>query len=103
MANLAYIRVSSIDQNEARQHEALKEYHIDKTFIDHGKSGKSTDRPQLKAMLDFVRAGDIVICRDITRIARNVRDLLNIVDTLSNKDVEFRSIKEIRQEEPSDK
>ena len=89
-----YIRCSTVEQNESAQIELSKQIGAEKVFIDKA-SGKSTDnRPQLKAMLDFVREGDIVICRDITRIARNVRDLLNIVDTLSSKGVEFRSIKE---------
>ena len=89
-----YIRVSTVNQNEARQVEQAKEVNADKVFIDKA-SGKSTDnRPQLKAMLDYVREGDIVYCRDISRIARNVKNLLDIIDTLNKKGVEFVSIKE---------
>ena len=89
-----YIRCSTAEQNESAQIELSKQIGAEKCFIDKA-SGKTPDnRPQLNAMLDYVREGDIVVCRDITRIARNVRDLLNIVDTLNNKGVEFVSIKE---------
>lgn len=88
-----YIRVSTEHQNEARQIEQSKEVGAEKIFIDK-KSGKNTDRKALKEMLNYVREGDIVICSDISRIARNTRDLLSIVDTLTEKGVEFKSLKE---------
>lgn len=88
-----YIRVSTEHQNEARQIEQAKEIGAGKIFIDK-KSGKNTDRKALKEMINFVREGDIVICSDISRIARNTRDLLSIVDTLTEKGVEFKSLKE---------
>lgn len=69
-----YARCSTVEQNEARQLEDARTCHAEKIFIDKA-SGKDTNRKQLKAMLSFVREGDKVICSDISRIARNTRDL----------------------------
>ena len=90
---VAYVRVSTIEQNEARQIEALTPYNIDKWFTEK-VSGKNMDRPQLKAMLDYVREGDIVYIHDLSRIARSTRDLLKIVDYLQSKGVHLVSNKE---------
>ena len=92
---LGYIRCSTVEQNEMRQVKALTEYGIeqDALYIDK-QSGKNADRPQLKAMLQFCRKGDVVITESISRLARNTRDLLNIADELSNKGVDFVSLKE---------
>lgn len=90
---IGYARVSTIEQNEARQIEQLKEKNVDKIFTDK-KSGKNTDREALNEMLAFVRDGDTVITESISRIARSTRDLLNIVDTLTQKNVDFISLKE---------
>ena len=94
MANIGYIRVSSTDQNEARQHAALKPHNIDKLFIDHGISGKNTDRPQLKALLDYVREGDTVYISEFSRLARNTKDLLDLTEHLQNNGVTLVSLKE---------
>ena len=94
MANIGYIRVSSSDQNEARQHEALKKYSIDKTFIDHGISGKSADRPQLKTMLEYSREGDVIYISEFSRLARNTKDLLNITEDLTKRKIKLVSLKE---------
>ena len=88
-----YIRVSTEEQNEQAQVKAAEELKVDKIYIDKA-SGKNADRPQLKEMLSFVREGDTVICRDISRIARNTKDLLNIVEELNKKKVIFVSLKE---------
>ena len=88
-----YIRCSTEEQNEERQILNAKEVNADKIFIDRA-SGKSTDRKAFKEMMNFIREGDIVICSDISRIARNTRDLLNIIDDFSKKNVEFISLKE---------
>lgn len=88
-----YARVSTEDQNEARQIKLAEEYGADKVFLDKA-SGKNTDRPQLRDMLSFVRSGDVVICESFSRLARNVRDLLKIVEELESNDVEFISVKE---------
>lgn len=91
--NVAYIRVSTLEQNEARQKEALAKYDIDKTF-EEKISGKNTDRPQLKAMLDYVREGDTVYVHDLSRLARSTKDLLEIVEALNKKGVRLKSNKE---------
>lgn len=88
-----YIRCSTMEQNEGRQVEQAKEVGAEKVFIDKA-SGKNTNREQLKEMLSFVRDGDILYCSDISRIARNTKDLLNIVEELNHKGVGFVSLKE---------
>ena len=88
-----YIRCSTEEQNEARQIESSKEVGAEKLFIDKA-SGKNRDRAYLKEMIDYVREGDTVYCSDISRIARNTKDLLNIVEELNNKGVYFVSLKE---------
>ena len=87
MANIAYVRVSTVDQNEARQLEALEKYNIDKWFTEK-ISGKNTNRPQLQAMLDYVRQGDTVYIHEFSRLARSTKDLLDIIEQLQNKGVE---------------
>ena len=93
MANIAYVRVSTVEQNEARQVEALKKHSIDKWFTEK-VSGKNMDRPQLKAMLDYVREGDTVYIHDFSRLARSTKDLLTIVEDLKSKGVHLVSNKE---------
>ena len=90
---VAYIRVSTEDQNTARQEEAMKSLGIEKAFIEK-ISGKSMDRPQLKAMLDYVREGDTLVVESYSRLARNTKDLLSIVEELERKGVAFVSLKE---------
>ena len=90
---VAYVRVSTVEQNEARQIEALKKHDIEKWFTEK-VSGKDTNRPQLKAMLDFVREGDTIFIHDFSRLARSTKDLLDIVETLNNKGVHLVSNKE---------
>lgn len=91
--NVAYVRVSTVEQNEGRQTEALKRHNIDKWFMEK-VSGKDTNRPQLKAMLDYVREGDTVFIHDFSRIARSTKDLLAIVEQLQAKGVHLVSNKE---------
>ena len=91
--NIAYVRVSTVEQNEARQLEGLKKYNIDKWFTEK-ISGKDTNRPQLKTLLDFVREGDTVYVHDFSRLARSTKDLLDIVDQLNRKNVHLVSNKE---------
>ena len=68
---VAYIRVSSLDQNVGRQLDGVA---VDRTFTDTA-SGKDVTRPQLAAMLGFVREGDTVIVHSMDRLARNLEDL----------------------------
>ena len=91
--NVGYIRVSSIEQNTESQKELLKNVGIDKVF-EEKISGKNAKRPELQAMLDYVRAGDTVYVKDLSRLARNTKDLLDIVEYLTNKEVALKSIKE---------
>lgn len=93
MAHIAYVRVSTAEQNEARQIEALKKHTIDKWFTEK-VSGKNMNRPQLEAMLDYVREGDTVYIHDFSRLARSTKDLLTIVEKLQNKKVHLVSNKE---------
>lgn len=93
MANVGYVRVSTVDQNEARQVEALKKHNIEKWFTEK-VSGKDTNRPQLQLMLDYVREGDTVYIHDFSRLARSTKDLLEIVETLNKKGVHLVSNKE---------
>ena len=91
--NISYIRVSTIEQNEARQIESLNKYNIDKQFIEK-VSAKDTKRPQLQAMLDFAREGDTIYVHDFSRLARSTKDLLDIVERLNAKGVKLVSVKE---------
>lgn len=93
MAHIAYVRVSSVDQNEARQIEALEKYGIDKWFTEK-ISGKNADRPQLQKMLDYIREGDTVYIHDFSRLARNTKDLLEIVEVFEKRDITLVSNKE---------
>jgi len=91
--NLAYIRVSTIEQNEGRQLEAIKKYNIDKIFIDKA-SGKDTNRPKLKELLEYARSGDTVYIESFSRLARDTKDLLDLVSKLDNKVIKLISLKE---------
>ena len=90
---VAYVRVSTVEQNEARQLEALKKHDIEKWFIEK-VSGKDTNRPKLQEMLDFVREGDTVYIHDFSRLARSTKDLLEILEELTAKGVNLVSNKE---------
>ncbi len=87
---IGYIRVSSEDQNADRQLEGLS---VDKTFVDK-ISGKSIDRPQLQAMLEFVREGDTIIVHSMDRLARNLDHLRSLVQHLTTKKVKVFFVKE---------
>lgn len=91
--NISYVRVSTVEQNEGRQLEGLKNYNIDKWFTEK-VSAKDTDRPQLKTMIDFAREGDTIYIWDFSRLARSTKDLLEIVEELTNKGVHLKSVKE---------
>ncbi len=90
---VGYVRCSTAEQNEARQLKMMDEQNAEKVFTDKA-SGKNTDRKAFKEMMSYVRAGDVVIVESISRIARNTRDLLSIVSELTEKGVEFVSLKE---------
>ena len=90
---VGYVRCSTAEQNEARQIKMMKEQNVEKVFLDKA-SGKNIDRPEFKAMMAFVRSGDTVVVESISRIARNTKDLLTIISSLTEKEVEFVSLKE---------
>ena len=91
MARILYARVSTEEQNLARQLVQQTEY--DKVFVEK-ISGKNMNRPELKAMLEYVRKDDVVEVESYSRLARNARDLLEIVEKLTDKGVNFISKKE---------
>lgn len=87
---VGYIRVSSVDQNTERQLEGVQ---LDKVFTDKA-SGKDTNRPQLQAAMEWVRAGDTLIVHSMDRLARNVEDMLRIVREMTRKGVSVKFSKE---------
>lgn len=90
---IGYARVSTEEQNEARQITALESNGAEKIFVDK-QSGVKLDRKAFNEMINFVREGDTVITESFNRISRSTRDLLKIVDELTKKSVEFISLKE---------
>lgn len=90
---VGYIRVSTREQNTVRQDELMKNLEVEKIYTDR-MSGKNTDRPELRKMMDFVREGDSVVVESISRFARNTRDLLDLIAALDSKGVQFISKKE---------
>ena len=90
---VGYVRVSSTSQNTERQEVMMKKLGVEKMFTDR-MSGKDMDRPELKNMMDFVREGDTVVVESISRLARNTKDLLEIIEVLTSKGVEVISKKE---------
>ena len=84
MAKIGYVRVSTADQNTDRQEVALQERGVERIFLEK-VSGKNTDRLELKKMIEYVREGDILYIESISRLARSTRDLLNIVQNLTEK------------------
>ncbi|HEM3504614.1 TPA: recombinase family protein [Streptococcus suis] len=82
MAKIGYARISSRDQNMARQLEQLEG--VDKLFQE-AISGASKDRPQLKAMLDYIREGDIVVVIELERLGRNNRELTEVMNRIQAK------------------
>ena len=91
----AYVRTSSIDQCEDRQLNAMQDLGIPESciFIDK-QSGKNTARPSLQKLLSIVKPGDTVVVESVSRFARNTRDLLDLIDKLSTKKINFVSLKE---------
>ncbi len=90
---IGYIRVSTQEQNTIRQEALMESLGVDEVYVDR-MSGKSANRPELLKMMAYVRHGDTVIVESISRFARNTRDLLELVEDLTAKGVEFVSKKE---------
>lgn len=89
----AYVRVSTVEQNEERQIEGLEKHGIDKWFIEK-VSGKDTNRTELQTMLDVAKAGDTIYVHDFSRLARSTKDLLAIVEMLTEREINLVSNKE---------
>ena len=87
---IGYVRVSSFEQNPERQ---LEHVQMDKVFIDKA-SGKDTNRPQLDALLSFVREGDTVVVHSMDRLARNLDDLRRLVQGLTQRGIRIEFVKE---------
>ena len=87
---IGYVRVSTVEQHTDRQ---LAGFELDKVFEDKC-SGKDSNRPQLQACLEYLRDGDTLVVHSIDRLARSLRDLLNIVQELLARKVSIRFIKE---------
>ena len=87
---IGYIRVSTFEQNTDRQLEGIK---LDKVFTDKA-SGKDTKRPELEALMQFVREGDTVIVHSMDRLARNLDDLRQIVQKLTGRGIKIQFVKE---------
>ena len=90
---IGYIRVSAEEQNTARQETIMQDLGAEKLYIEK-ISGKDTNRPELKAMLEFAREGDTIVVESYSRLARSTRDLLSIIDRLKEKGIHFISHKE---------
>ena len=93
MGRIGYIRVSTEHQETARQEALMKQYQVERIFAEK-MSGKNTNRPELKAMLEYVREGYTLYIESISRLGRSTRDLLNIIDVLQQKKVTLVSSKE---------
>ena len=91
--NIAYVRTSTIEQHEQRQIEALRQYGIEKWFVEK-VSAKDANRPELQKLLSFAREGDAVFVHDFSRLARSTKDLLNIIETLTERGIQLVSGKE---------
>ena len=90
---IGYVRVSTKEQNTIRQEIVMKDLGVERVYIEK-VSGKDTNRPKLKEMMEFVREGDTVVVSEIARFARNTKDLLDLVGQLDAKGVQFESQKE---------
>lgn len=90
---VGYVRISTREQNTARQDKLMEDLGVERIFTDR-MSGKNAERPELQKMMNFVREGDSVTVESISRFARNTRDLLDLTATLKDKGVQFISKKE---------
>ena len=90
---LGYARVSTAKQDLDRQVEALVAAGVarDKIFLDK-KSGATTDRPGLRAVLEYAREGDVIVVHTLDRLGRTVRDTLNLIHDLTDRGVGVRNL-----------
>ena len=91
---VGYVRVSTEEQKTTRQEVIMRELGVEKVFLEKVSGKTQRGREQLEKMLQYVREGDGVVVESISRIARNTKDLLDIVERLNEKHVDFTSRKE---------
>lgn len=90
---LGYVRVSTVEQNEARQMETMQKYGVEKVFTEK-ISAKDTNRPKLQELLGFARENDSIVIHDFSRLARSTKDLLYLVELCNSKGITLISSKE---------
>ena len=93
MRKIGYVRVSSVEQNPARQYQQLKEMGMDRIYEER-LSGATQKRPELQNMLEDLEAGDTIFVTDLTRITRSTRDLFELVDDIKQKEANLKSLKD---------
>ena len=91
---IGYIRVSSADQNIARQQAEMEKLQLNKLYVEHASGKNTTQRPQLQLMLDYLRDDDELYVVSMDRLARNLEDLLRLVNELQSKGVTVHFLKE---------
>lgn len=94
MAIIGYARCSTDEQNLDLQLSALREAGAQRVFSDRGVSGSKTERPQLTACLDHLRDGDVFAVWKLDRLGRNTRHVLEVIDGLHERGVQFHSLTE---------
>lgn len=87
---IGYVRVSTVDQNPERQLEGIE---LHKKFIDYA-SAKNTDRPQLQALIEYIREDDILFVHSVDRLARSARDLRELVDFFVSKNITVNFVRQ---------
>lgn len=90
---LGYARVSTADQNEGLQLDALRDAGCSRTFVERA-SGARAERPELARLLDHLRPGDTIVVWRLDRLGRTLRELIELVNDLGHRDVGFRSLRE---------
>lgn len=91
---IGYARVSTLEQNPALQLDALQGAGCEKVFVEKA-SGAQRDRPELKAALEYMRAGDTLVVWKLDRLARSIRQLIDSIDALETRGIGFRSLTEV--------
>lgn len=94
MARIGYIRVSTDSQDTARQDLAMQEQKVEKVFREKLSGKSASARPELQKMLEYIRQGDVVVVESISRLARNTKDLLELIEQIKSKGADFVSLKE---------
>lgn len=89
---IGYARVSTIEQNSDGQEDALKSYGCERIYVESASGKDSKNRPQLRRMLDSLRAGDVVVVQRLDRLGRSLKDLIELLDSFKESAVKFVSI-----------